>query len=200
MTARWIAVLVCLAGCPSPTPAPPAPPGGGSGSGGGGTAGSDGGSGQTPASVPPELAVPAGNQLAVTASAKGVQIYECAPDTSGALAWKLHAPRATLFDDAGNQIGIHFGGVDKGLPAGPYWQASDGSRVHGANPVSVPNPGSIPLLRLDAADTAGNGVLSRVTFIQRLATTGGAAPAGACQSGATTEVGYAAKYYFFAKP
>lgn len=199
MRAPWIAVL-CLAGCPSPTPTPPAPPQPGSGSGGSGSdGGGSNGSGQTPSSIPPALAVPAGNQLVLAASAKGVQIYECAPDTTGALAWKLHAPRATLFDAAGNQVAIHFGGVDKGLPAGPYWQASDGSRVHGANPVSVPNPGSIPLLRLDAADTSGNGVFTKVTFIQRLETTGGVAPAGACSSG-TTEVAYTAKYNFYAKP
>jgi hypothetical protein len=195
MRARWIALLVCFAGCPNPAPTPPTPPPG-PGSGG---SGSGSGTGQGPSAVPPELAVPAGNQLTLAASAKGVQIYECAPDASGALAWKLHAPRATLFDDAGHQVGIHFGGVDKGLPPGPYWQANDGSRVHGANPVSVPNPGSIPLLRLEAADTSGTGVLSKVTFIQRLDTTGGAAPAGACQAG-STEVPYTAKYYFYGKP
>lgn len=191
MRARWIALLVCLAGCPKSGPTPATPPGPGSGSGSG--------TGQEPPAVPPELAVPAGNQLTLVANAKGVQIYECAPDASGALAWKLHAPRATLLDDAGNQVAIHFGGVDKGLPPGPYWQANDGSRVHGANPVSVPNPGSIPLLRLEAADTSGTGVFSKVTFIQRLDTTGGAAPAGACQSG-KTEVPYTAKYYFYSKP
>jgi hypothetical protein len=166
MRARSIALLVCLAGCPKPTP----PPGGGSGSGSG--------PGSGPPAVPPELAVPAGNQLTLSAIAKGVQIYECAPDASGAPAWKLHAPRAELLDDAGRRIGVHFGGVDKGLPPGPYWQGDDGSRVHGANPVSVPNPGSIP----------------------RLDTTGGVAPAGACTAGGTQEVAYTAKYSFYAKP
>jgi hypothetical protein len=196
MRARWIALLVCLAGCPTPASTlSPTPPGPGSGSG----SGSGTGSGLVPPAAPAELAVPAGNQLTFVANAKGVQIYECAPDASGALAWKLHAPRAVLLDDAGNQVGIHFGGVDKGLPPGPYWQASDGSRVHGANPVSAPNPGSIPLLRLEAADTSGTGVFSKVTFIQRLDTTGGAAPAGACQPG-KTEVPYTAKYDFYARP
>lgn len=177
MRARSIALLVCLAGCPKPPPPPPGPP-----------------------AVPPELVVPPGNQLTLSANAKGVQIYECAPDASGTPAWKLHAPRAELFNDAGKQVAVHFGGVDKGLPAGPYWQANDGSRVHGANPVSVANPGSIPLLRLEAADTSGNGVFSKVTFIQRLDTTGGVSPTGACQAGQTQEVAYTAKYDFYAKP
>jgi hypothetical protein len=179
MRARWIALLVCLAGCPKPNP-PPGPGGG-------------------PPAVPPELAVPAGNQLTLAANAKGVQIYECAPDASGTPAWKLHAPRAELLDAAGKQVGVHFGGVDKALPAGPYWQANDGSRVHGANPVSVANPGSIALLRLEAADTSGAGIFSKVTFIQRLDTTGGVSPAGACRAGDTQEVAYTAKYTFYAK-
>lgn len=185
MRARWIALL-CLAGCPKPT----LPPGGG---------GSGSGPGPALPSVPAELAVPAGNQVTFSAAAKGVQIYQCAPNTSGTPAWTLHAPRAALLDGAGNQVGIHFGGVDKGLPAGLYWQANDGSRVHGANPVSVPNPGSIALLRLDAADTSGAGILSKVTFIQQLDTTGGVSPTGACQAGNTQEVPYTAKYVFFAK-
>lgn len=180
MRARWIALLVCLAGCPKPNPPPP-PPGGG------------------PPNVPPELEVPAGNQVTFSAPAKGVQIYECATDASGTPAWTLHAPRAELFDAAGNQVAVHFGGVDKGLPAGPYWQANDGSRVHGANPVSVANPGSIPLLRLEAADTSGTGIFSKVTFIQRLDTTGGVSPTGACRAGDTQEIAYTAKYYFYAK-
>ncbi len=180
MRARWIALLVCLAGCPNPAP-PPGPVGG-------------------PPTVSPELAVPTGNQLILAANAKGVQIYECAADASGTPAWKLHAPRAELLDDAGHQVAVHFGGVDRGLPAGPYWQANDGSRVHGANPVSVANPGSIPLLRLEAADTSGTGIFSRVTFIQRLDTTGGVSPAGACQAGNTQEIAYTAKYVFYARP
>jgi hypothetical protein len=196
MRARSILMLLCFAGCPKPTPTPV--PGGGSGSDIG--SGSGSGSGTVPSTIPPELAIPAGNQLTLSANAKGVQIYECAPDASGAPAWKLHAPRAELLDAAGNHIGVHFGGVDKGLPPGPYWQSTDGSRVHGANPVSAPNPGSIPLLRLEAADTSGTGVLSKVTFIQRLATTGGVSPAGACRPGDTQEIAYTAKYDFYSRP
>lgn len=145
--------------------------------------------------VPAELAIPAGPKLTFVAAAKGVQIYECADG-----AWKLHAPRADLIDATGAPIASHFGGVDKGLPPGPYWEAPDGSRVHGAKPASVPNPGSIPLLRLEAADTSGTGVFAKVAFIQRLDTTGGAAPAGACDAGKQVEVRYTAKYYFYSKP
>lgn len=151
--------------------------------------------------APSEITVPEGNTLTFMAAAKGVQIYECAAEAGGALAWKLHAPRADLLDDAGTQVASHFGGVYKSLPPGPYWEAKDGSRVHvSAKPVSVPNPGSIPLLRLEAAETSGTGVFSKVSFVQRLDTTGGVAPAGACTAGKTTEVPYTAKYYFYSKP
>ncbi|HEU4732513.1 MAG TPA: DUF3455 domain-containing protein [Kofleriaceae bacterium] len=158
------------------------------------------GSGLVAPAVAPELAIPAGNKLTYMARARGVQIYECAADAGGAPAWKLRAPRADLVDDGGTVIATHFGGIDRGLPAGPYWQASDGSRVHGARPVSVASPGSIPLLRLEAADTSGAGVFSKVAFIQRLETTGGVAPAGPCTAGKTVEVEYTAKYYFYSKP
>ena len=150
--------------------------------------------------VPAELAVTEGHKLTFMAAAKGVQIYECAADAGGALAWKLHAPRADLVDDAGTLVATHFGGVDKNLPPGPYWEANDGSRVHAGKPASVPNAGSIALLRLEAADTSGTGVFAKVSFVQRLDTTGGVAPAGACTAGKTTEVPYTAKYYFYSKP
>ncbi|HEX7841542.1 MAG TPA: DUF3455 domain-containing protein [Kofleriaceae bacterium] len=193
MRARWIALLLCMAGCPKP--APPPPPNGGS------QAGSDGGQGALVVpTVPPALAVPAGPTLTFVAAARGVQIYDCAAAQGAPPAWTLHAPRADLLDPSGAMVGSHFGGVDRGLPPGPYWDAKDGSRVHGANPVSVPNPGSIPLLRLEAADTSGTGVFSKVAFIQRLDTTGGAAPAGACALGKQLEVPYTANYYFYSKP
>jgi hypothetical protein len=151
--------------------------------------------------VPAELAVPDDHKLVLIAGARGAQIYECTPDASGAQAWKLHAPAAELFDDAGNQIGVHFGGVDKNLPPGPYWESSkDGSRVHGGSPASAPNQGSIPLLRLQAVDTSGSGVFSKVSFIHRLATTGGVAPLESCTAGKRTEVPYTAQYYFYAAP
>jgi hypothetical protein len=147
--------------------------------------------------VPAEIVVPEGHKLTVMAVAKGVQIYECVAEAGAALAWKLHAPRADLLDDSGAPIGNHFGGVDKSLPPGPYWEAKDGSRVHGAKPATAPNPGSIPLVRLEAADASGTGVFAKVKFVQRLDTTGGVAPAGACTAGQTTEVPYTAKYYFY---
>ena len=190
MRTHVLALVTCLFGCSKPGAAPapvePAPP-----------------VATTPPArptAPAELSVPDDHKLALVAAARGVQIYECVAEAAGALAWKLHAPRADLFDPAGAKLGTHFGGVDQGLPAGPYWESTDGSRVHGGKPVSVANPGSIALLRLEAADASGTGVLSHVSFIQRLSTTGGVAPEGSCTAGQRTEVTYTAQYYFYTAP
>ena len=152
-----------------------------------------------PPVVPAELAVPEGHKLVMMARGTGVQIYECAPGATGALAWTLHAPRADLIDAAGAVIGSHYGGVDKHLAPGPYWTAADGSRVHGTKPVSVPHEGALPLLRIAAADVSGTGIFGKVAFVQRLDTTGGIAPAGTCTAGKLTEVPFTAKYYFYAQ-
>jgi hypothetical protein len=148
--------------------------------------------------VPEAIAVPEGHRVAAAGHATGVQVYECAPDASMALAWRLRAPRAELFDDA-SLFATHFGGVDVGSPAGPYWRSTDdGSSVHGGNAASAPNPGNIPFLRLDALDVAGTGVFGRVSFIHRLATAGGIGPSGACESASLRmEVPYTADYYFY---
>jgi hypothetical protein len=183
---QLLVVAACFAGCSKPGAAPDMQPS------------SPAASAPVRPTVAAELAVPDDQKLAVVAAARGFQIYECVADAGGGLAWKLHAPRADLFDAAGGALGIHYGGADKGLPAGPYWEAKDGSRVHGASPASVPNPGSIPLLRLTAADVTGAGVFAQVSFIQRLATTGGLAPTEPCSAGKQAEVAYTATYYFYA--
>src|SRR6185295_7823781 len=204
---RTLALIACLVGCSKPgaTPGPgaitaptaPTPPK---------QAAQPTPPATAPAAAPArprvraELAVPEDHKLVLVAAARGLQIYECSAEPTGALTWKLHAPSAELFDPAGAQIGIHYGGVDKGLPAGPYWESKDGSRVHGGKPASVPNAGSIPLLRLEAVDTSGQGVFSKVSYVHRLATTGGVAPTDNCLAGMRSEVPYTAQDYFYAAP
>jgi hypothetical protein len=180
MRTQLLMITMCLAGCSKSAASDEKPP--------------------TNPEAPAELAVPAGHKLVWVASARGVQIYECAADATGAPAWKLRAPRADLFDASGAPSGSHYGGIDKGLAPGPYWEAKDGSRIHGGKPVSVANPGSIPLLRLEASYPTGAGVLSKVAYVQRLATTGGVAPAAACTAGQHSEVPYTAQYYFYQAP
>ena len=143
--------------------------------------------------VPPNLVPPAGNTLNSVFKAKGVQIYGCTD-----AKWTLIEPAATLtgitLNPAKVASALHF--------RGPSWQSpDDGSLVEGTGPVSAPSttPNSIPQLLITAKTTRGPGVFGDVTFIQRLATVGGVAPATACTAGATTSVSYTAVYRFFKK-
>jgi hypothetical protein len=138
------------------------------------------------------LAVPAGNRLAFSFDAIGVQIYACQQTTSGP-AWVFQAPEATLYDRCGHVAGKHF--------AGPTWQANDGSTVVGAKLAAFTvDPTAIPWLLLQAASHTGDGRMSEVSDVQRLDTVGGIAPATGCDVdhvGDTARVDYTATYFFY---
>jgi hypothetical protein len=131
---------------------------------------------------------PAGHRLRLQAYAYGVQIYVW----SGS-AWVFKGPEATLFADAGfrGQIGIHYGG--------PTWEANDGSQVKATLVEKcAPNPGAIPWLLLAATHQQDHGVFSRITYIQRVNTVGGTAPAEAgTLVGDEARVPYTAQYFFY---
>lgn len=152
-----------------------------------------------PPTVPEAIAVPAGSVLLFSQHAKGVQIYECQYGQ-----WAFHAPRALLFDPLSNRpTAIHYGGIDRGLTPGPWWESvDDGSRIRGAKTGSAPSPNadSIPLLRLEVLERQGSGVFTPVSLIQRLNTVSGVSPTGGCKPGAQRWVPYTADYYFYAAP
>lgn len=143
--------------------------------------------------VPPQIAVPAGHKLFLLGHATGVQIYRCDATAAGH-AWSFVAPRANLYTARGKLLTTHF--------AGPTWQAKDGSFVVGRVVDRAPAEGTIPWLLLEISSSGGpeDGRLSRTAYIQRLATTGGLAPADGCGAatvGATAEVPYTADYAFW---
>jgi hypothetical protein len=147
-----------------------------------------------PTPVPDALRPGPGATLAMTAAARGVQIYECR-----AGQWSFIAPQAELFDAAGRAIGTH--------GAGPHWAHRDGSRVVAsvATRADAPVAGAIPWLLLaarpDNATPGTPGALTGITHIQRVDTAGGIAPAGACQSaGQPLRVPYVAAYHFYRSP
>jgi hypothetical protein len=156
-------------------------------------------SSSTPPTVPGEIAVPAGSVLLFSRRAQGVQIYACQ-----AGQWTFHAPLALLFDPETKQPdGIHYGGIDRGLTPGPWWESLvDGSRIRGAlvRPAPSPNRNSIPLLLLQVLERSGDGSFTPVTHIQRLNTVGGLAPTGTCSTDTHRPVPYSADYYFYAAP
>lgn len=149
--------------------------------------------------IPDALKAPPTQVLVLETRASGVQIYECraSKDNPARFEWVFIAPEAELVDSAGVKVGKHY--------AGPTWEAIDGSKVVGEVKARDDGPDSnaIPWLLLNAKSTAGNGMLSKTTTIQRLATVGGKAPAdcGAAQAGKEARVPYQATYNFYvAKP
>ena len=146
--------------------------------------------------IPDELKVPDGHVLLLRAYGKGVQIYDC-PFVEPSKA----APHAILlkgYEDERNLVAIHF--------KGPSWQATDGSIVVGdaANVKQTPAPdgNSIAWLLLPAKSTTGNGLFSKVTYIQRLFTEGDKATLAGCQQVQDQHqqlVEYRAQYLFYTR-
>ena len=139
------------------------------------------------------LRIPDGQQLLFSVHAKGVQIYEGMASAADAskLEWTLKDPEAVLFDGAGRKVGKHY--------AGPTWESVDGSKVVGKrlNAVDANQAGDIPWLLLKADTTSGVGMMNGVSYILRVDTHDGAAPAKAPRSlGEMARVKYKATYIF----
>ncbi|MEU8357709.1 CHRD domain-containing protein [Nonomuraea sp. NPDC048882] len=121
---------------------------------------------------------------------RGSQIYACTQLPAGGFGFTQLGVTAQL------RRGIDHSFV---TPASgpPQWVAPDGSAVRGAVFSRTPNGAHIPELVLDATQAgAGTGLLAQATQILRLNTTGGVAPAGACEPGAEVSVPYGADYVF----
>ena len=135
-----------------------------------------------------KLRAPAGNKVAAHAYAVGVQVYRWT-----GTGWAFVGPEAVLYHGDGEDavFGTHY--------AGPTWESVSGSKVVGAVvDRCTPDPDAIPWLLLRATATEGPGILHRVTYIQRVNTVGGLAPADAGDFvGQEVEVPYAAEYYFY---
>jgi hypothetical protein len=149
-----------------------------------------------PASI--ELpAHPGGHSRVATFYAVGVQKYVAKEKTGapGVYEWAFVAPQADLFDITNRKVGSH--------SAGPTWQLSASDSIYAqaftpARTAPSPDAGSIPWLLLKPKDgKTATGLFAGVDYIQRIATTGGTAPATApAVAGQTAEVGYTAIYRF----
>jgi Protein of unknown function (DUF3455) len=136
------------------------------------------------------------SKLFLAVYATGAQKYTCQANGT----WLFTDPEAVLYRAAGDgkPIGTHFLNFATGRPV---WQLKDGSSVEAARKASAPaGTGNIPWLLLQAAVT--NAVpdgdrLAGSTWVQRLNTSGGTAPAGACSPCDTTAVPYTTDYLFW---
>jgi hypothetical protein len=136
----------------------------------------------------PKLKVPAGHKVRFRAYAEGVQIYRW-----NGTSWVFQAPEAVLYDFGGDGevVGIHY--------AGPTWESNSGSYVVGrVLERATPDPDAIPWLKLEATDSDGPGIFDGVTYIQRVNTVGGNAPAEPGDFvGEEARIYYTADYYFY---
>ena len=134
------------------------------------------------------LQVPAGNKVAFHVYAEGVQIYRW-----NGTSWAFVAPEAVLFagDEDDDPVGTHY--------AGPTWESNSGSKVVGkVLERCTPDLDAIPWLLLEAVSSEGPGIFDGVTYIQRLYTVGGKAPADPGDfSGEEVRVPYTAEYFFY---
>ena len=128
----------------------------------------------------------------------GVQVYDCNPDTS---TFRFREPQADLYDlETLTQRGIHFVGPETGTA---QWADGDGSRVVArvVARVDAPSPADptkdVQWLKVEAIQNFGTGVLSDVTFIQRVLTYSGQPPPS-CDIGTTISQPYTALYIFWA--
>jgi Protein of unknown function (DUF3455) len=179
------------------------------------------------ATIPTVLTPQQGNSEFLATHAVGTQGYVCLPSGSGA-SWTVNnaRPEATLFTNvfgAAFQIITHFlSPVQNPNDIGPKpprfgdatWQSSfDSSKVwaqkinfiSAGTDESCPNFGAIDCLLLQTIGSeqgaTGGKTLTKTTFIQRLNTKGGSAPATGCSTvadvGKQTLVPYSADYHFF---
>jgi hypothetical protein len=141
--------------------------------------------------LPDAIAAP-GEAVVLTVHAEGAQVYECKAGADGKLAWAFREPIATLLVD-GKTVGRHY--------AGPNWEHSDGSAVVGKTAGNAPGstPADIPWLKLSVVSQRGSGILSGVTTVQRIHTSGGKLDGACDKAGSFKSAPYSADYVFLRK-
>ena len=148
------------------------------------------------ASLPAAVQVPAGHKVAMETVGTGDITYECRAkkDMASEFEWVFVGPDAKLWDRKGAQVGRYWG-----PPA--TWENQDGSKVTATQVAVAPaGTGNIPLQLVKANPAMGMGAMQGVTYIQRVATQGGVAPAMACgasNAGQKQVVKYQADYIFW---
>ena len=147
------------------------------------------------AGLPAAVQVPAGHQVAMETVGVGQITYECrAKKDAAGHEWVFVGPDAKLMGRGGQQVGTYYG-----PPA--TWASLDGSKVTATQLAVAPGgTGNIPLQLVKANPAMGMGALQGVSYIQRVATQGGIAPAMLCDGskmGSKEIVKYQADYIFW---
>ena len=149
------------------------------------------------AALPAAVQVPPRHALRLWSLGRGEVHYACRRQAGaeGGYAWVPGLSAARLYDLNRREIGWSF--------EGPTWKSVDGSRVIGRALAVAPAPAGaehLPLQLLRAAGASGQGTMSGVSYIQRLNTRGGGAPAQPCNArreGREQRVAYEADFVFY---
>ena len=147
------------------------------------------------AQLPATVQVPDGHQVALQTVGIGKIAYECrAKKDAAGHEWAFVGPDAALNNRSGMQVGTYVG-----PPA--TWASLDGSKVTATQVAVAPaGAGNIPYQLVKANPAIGSGAMVGVTYIQRVATSGGVAPVSSCSAetvGAKQWVPYQADYIFW---
>jgi hypothetical protein len=183
-----------------------------------------------PPVTPTAITPPEGSHLFLVGHAFGSQGYVCLPK-DGSVSWTVNGarPEATLFatffgepiqiithflshnDDPKAPQPVAFGNAtwQSSFDSSKVWaSATPATTIAAGTDASCPNTGSIACLLLTAIGTedgpTGGKILSKTTFIQRLKTKGGSAPANPATGCLTSSdvghqvlVPYTADYLFY---
>jgi hypothetical protein len=147
------------------------------------------------AALPEPVRVPSGHKQLMAVNGVGEITYECREkkDMAGQHEWAFVGPVASLQSPDRKAIGKYY--------AGPTWESNDGSKVTGKQLAVAPaGAGNIPLQLVKTEPAMGAGAMSGVSYIQRLNTKGGVAPAMVCDAsakGQRRQVAYQADYVFY---
>jgi hypothetical protein len=162
--------------------------------------------------VPANIEAPVGNRPFLSTRAYGTQGYICVASGS-AVAWEFFGPQATLFNEHDRQILTHFlspNPNESGLLR-PTWQHSRDTSAVWAMPLATSSDplyvaaDAIPWLLLQVTGaqegpTKGDKLVP-ATYIQRINTAGGKAPAAGCAAATDVKkkalVAYEADYVFY---
>ena len=145
---------------------------------------------------------PLGNTRVATFYAEGVQKYKAqlkSGSNPSAYEWVFVAPQANLYDATNKKAGTH--------SAGPSWQLTGiadsifGQQFSPPRTAVSSDPNGVDwLLLMPKNGKSPSGIFSSVSYIQRIATKGGKAPAIPPQNATdTVDVKYTAIYRFTKK-
>jgi len=148
-----------------------------------------------PGGIAASLRVPASEAPAFVLNGNGVYIYQCRQAISdpNTYVWAFVVPDATLYDGPRS--------VARHATIGLYESLSDRTSVSGVVRSSQPAGGAnLPWVLIRAQPIGESGLFANVSSIQRVNTTGGAAPSSGCgpdNVGEEARVAYQADYYFY---